>query len=180
MQACQNLWGGLICRYQHTSILNGSSLPNLVQLIDNLSSYNARKAHIKNHLAIKVHLNIFDTCEDYHLSDCQLHLLKPVLHWSVTLGDVHMSHYNNFHIRLLVRCDGLKKDAARFSRQKNAANIVVDPSCKLCGTVCEDAIHFVSVSCSQFSSNRFSQSFPLIQSRVYSVTLLLTYEILLT
>ena len=70
-----------------------------------------------------------------------------------------MSHYNNFHIRLLVGCDGLKKDAARFSRQKNATNIVGDPLCKLCGTVCEYAIHFISVSCSQFSSNRFSQSF---------------------
>ena len=69
MQACQNLWGGLICHYQHTSILNGSSLPNLVQLTDSPSSLNAWKAHIKNHLAIKMQL---DTCEDYHLNDRQL------------------------------------------------------------------------------------------------------------
>ena len=41
-------------------------------------------------------------------------------------------------------CDGLEGDAARFCSRSNSALCPQDPSCKLCGASCEDALHFVS------------------------------------
>ena len=49
----------------------------------------------------------------------------PSRHWSTTVGDPRL---NNFKIRLLVDCDGLEKDAARF-RSRNTGRPAGDPSC---------------------------------------------------
>ena len=64
--------------------------------------------------------------------------------WHVTLGDSRLSRANNFRIRLLVGCDSLEKDAARF-RMRNTTHSPHDPSCKLCLGSTEDAHHFVAV-----------------------------------
>ena len=54
----------------------------------------------------------------------------PSLHWKVTIGDHKLTCLNSFRIRLLVRCDELKADAACFhSRTTNAQP--GDPSCNL-------------------------------------------------
>ena len=42
-------------------------------------------------------------------------------------------------------CDGLECDAARFRSRSTSALCPQDPSCKLCGASCEDALHFVSI-----------------------------------
>ena len=75
----------------------------------------AWKVFLKKHFAIREHLDFLAACDHLPLSDCQaLKLLKPAPHWSITRGDVNLTRMNIFRIRLLVGCDGLECDAARF------------------------------------------------------------------
>ena len=78
-------------------------------------------------------------------SECQdLKLLMPVPQWSITRGDVNLTRMTIFRIRLLVGCHGLECDAALFRSRSTSVLRSQDPSCKLCGAPCEDALHFVS------------------------------------
>ena len=90
------------------------------------------KRHTKNHLATKRLLQHIEDCADYHASACEFRPLKPAKHWSITVSDLALTQLNNFRIRLLVGCDGLEKDAARF-RSRNTGRLVGDPSCWLRG-----------------------------------------------
>ena len=64
--------------------------------------------------------------------------------WSSTVGNVRLTRLNNFRIHLLVGCDGLEKDAARFRSRQQPDVEVGDAVCKLCGNSTEDALHFIS------------------------------------
>ena len=78
------------------------------------------------------------------MSDCTTKLSKPFRHWSSTVGNVRLTRLNNFRIRLLVGCDGLEKDAARFRSRRQPDVEVGDAVCKVCGNSTEDALHFIS------------------------------------
>ena len=55
--------------------------------------------------------------------------------------DPTLTRLNNFRMRLLVGCDGLEQNAARF-RYRNTGTAPSDPLCKLDQ---EDAVHFTAV-----------------------------------
>ena len=145
---------GLISRYQ--LLFHTYDLPALSSIIHKPPMPAAWKVFLKKHFAIREHLDFLAACDHLPLSDCQaLKLLKPAPHWSITRGDVNLTRMNIFRIRLLVGCDGLEGDAARFRSRTNSALCPQDPSCKLCGASCEDALHFVSC-CPILDSARLS------------------------
>ena len=84
------------------------------------------------------------------------------------LGILKLTHLNNFRIHLLVGCDGLEADAARFRSRTTSAQ-PGDPSCKLCNQgVPEDAAHFVS-TCPVFDQERvklYSEAPPTVHSQI--------------
>ena len=67
--------------------------------------------------------------------------------WLISKGDRQMLQRSNFKIRLLVGCDGLEWDASRFRGGERS------PTCKLCHSAAEDAIHFLLV-CPALQSTR--------------------------
>ena len=69
----------------------------------------------------------------------------------VSIGNPLLTRRNNFRIRLLVSCDGLEKDAARFSSGSKAHT--AGPCCKLCGSGQVEDAHFV-VYCTALSAAR--------------------------
>ena len=70
-------------------------------------------------------------------------MLRPLPHWSSTVGEPKLTRMNNFQIRLLVGCDALEQNASRFRTRNNGAT-PKDPTCKLCNLAVEDADHFVA------------------------------------
>ena len=94
-------------------------------------------------LNIQSHLSLSNDCSSLPIGACDLPIGKPAPHWAATLSDVHRTRRNNFRIRLLTGCDGLEADASRFRTRRNGRS-PNDPSCKLCGTVLEDPLHFVA------------------------------------
>ena len=101
------------------------------------------KSHVKKHLAFKAHLDFIEDCEAYHVSSCNLKPLRPALHCTATIGNLSLTHASLFCIRLLVGCDGLEKDAARF-QTRNTGRSAGDPTCKIWGNGVEDVEHFIS------------------------------------
>ena len=132
---------GLIPRLEDA--LNKLNLPDINSLIESRVKREPWKKSIKKQLNIKTYLRFLTDCEEYYVSECDLKIGRPIQHWAVTLGDSKLSRANNFRIRLLVGCDGLEKDAARF-RRRNNDRAPSDPSCKLCNAPVEDAFHFIS------------------------------------
>ena len=57
-------------------------------------------------------------------------------------GDRQMLHHSKFRIRILVGCDGLESDAARF-RYRCPGLKVSCSSCKLCLIAPETSFHFI-------------------------------------
>ena len=146
-------------------VLSELNLPDLSHLLMAQPSAPLWKRHTKNHLAIKGLLQHIEDCADYHASACEFRPLKPARHWTTTVGDPALTRLNNFRIRLLVGCDGLEKDAARF-RSRNTGRPAGDPTCKLCGADSEDAVHFI-FSCQALSVRRrglLSGAPPIISS----------------
>ena len=133
---------GVTKRYHE--LLAGLNLPDLPTLLDSPPKVQTLKAYIKRNLALRAHVEFLETHETSFIGSSELQLLKPTPHWEVTIGDPALTRLNNFRIRLLVGCDGLEHDAARFRYRSNGAT-PSDPSCKLCGHQTEDAIHFVAV-----------------------------------
>ena len=134
------------------AVLSELNLPDLSHLLMAQLSAPLWKRHTKNHLAIKGLLQHVEDCADYHASACEFRPLKPARHWSTTVGDPALTRLKNFRIHLLVGCDGLEKDAARF-RSRNTGRPAGDPTCKLCGADSEDAVHFI-FSCQALSVRR--------------------------
>ena len=89
----------------------------------------------------------------------------------MSVGDPQLTRKSNLRIRLLVGCDGLEKDAARFRSGRNAHT--TGPSCKLCdqGAV-EDATHFI-VQCPVLAEVRLHWIQELPTSRVTRIQCLL-------
>ncbi len=56
---------------------------------------------------------------------------------NLSKGDRQMLQRSNFKIRLLVGCDGLELDTSRFRGGERS------PTCKLCNSADEDAMHFL-------------------------------------
>ena len=110
-------------------------------------------------------------CNDCYASQCAFKPRCPAPHWKVTIGDPKLTRLNNFRIRLLVGCDGLEADAARFRSRTTTAQ-PGDPSCKLCNRgVPEDAAHFVS-ACPALDEERvklYSDAPPSVRSQIPGV-----------
>ena len=133
---------GVTRRYHE--LLRRLNLPELPTLLNSPPKTQTLKTYIRKNLALRAHVEFLETHESSFLGSCELHLLKPAPHWGVTVGDPALTRLNNFRIRLLVGCDGLEHDAARF-RHRTTGATPSDPSCKLCGHEKEDAIHFAAV-----------------------------------
>ena len=133
---------GTIKRYRE--LLSGLSLPELSALLSTPPKNEPWKAFIKKNLALRAHVDFLETQDASYLGSCDLQLHRPAPHWRVTVGDPTLTRLNNFRIRLLVGCDGLEHDAARFW-YRNTGAAPSDPSCKLCGHDQEDAVHFIAV-----------------------------------
>ncbi len=92
-------------------------------------------------------------------------------HWMVTKGDRQMLQRSNFRVRLLVNCDGLEADAARFRGNTS-------PLCKLCNNAPENTYHFTIV-CPALQDTRDQLLLPLapdiIASLISSPTLLFDF-----
>ena len=132
---------GLISRCQ--SLFHTYDLSALSSIIHKPPMPAAWKVFLKKHFAIREHLDFLAACDHLPLSECQA--LKPALHWSITRGDVNLTRMTIFRIRLL----------AHFRSRSTSALCPQDPSCKLCGASCEDALHFVSC-CPILDSARLS------------------------
>ena len=132
---------GLIPDLQTT--LDHFNLPSINILLDNPVKPISWKRSIKKQLGVRAYLKFLENCQECFLSKCDTKIGRPLPHWSVTIGDVQRTRATNFRIRLLVGCDGLEKDAARFRSRSNGTS-PADPSCKLCGDPTEDASHFIS------------------------------------
>lgn len=65
--------------------------------------------------AIKSYLGFLNDYEEYYVGDCDITLGRPLQHWGITLGNTTLTRANNLRIRLLAGCEGLEKDAARFT-----------------------------------------------------------------
>ncbi len=87
-------------------------------------------------------------------AEWEFKLGTPIKQWGFCVGDPKMARLSLFRIQILVGCDGLEKDAASFTLRKGLF-FVGDPSCKLCGALCEIAPHFIS-QCSSLSDIRTS------------------------
>lgn len=156
---------GVVRRYRE--LLQRLNLPELSILLNSPPQTKTLKAYIRKNLALRAHVEFLEiTHEASFLGSCELQLLRPAPHWEVTVGDPALTRLNNFRIRLLVGCDGLEHDAARF-RQRATGAPPSDPSCKLCGHHKEDATHFVAV-CPRLNAARCSAlaEAPPIASRV--------------
>ncbi len=83
--------------------------------------------------------------------------------WMITKGDRQMLQRSNFRVRLLVGCDGLEADAARFRRNNSS------PTCTLCHTAPKNARHFI-IDCPalQFMRNQQLPMAPGILSTIVS------------
>ena len=132
---------GLIPDLQST--LDHLNLPSINILLDNPVKPASWKRSIKKQLGVRAYLKFLEDCQECILSECDTKIGRPLPHWSVAIGDVQRTRATNFRIRLLVGCDGLEKDAARFRSRSNGTS-PADPSCKLCGDPTEDASHFIS------------------------------------
>ena len=133
---------------------------NLLSLTEILSGGWSKltwKRYVKRHLLSTEYSLFLDSCDNLPLSDCLVHLGKPIPPWMVTHGLPKMTCWNNFRIRLLVGCHGLEVDACRFGRRRpsNYNYSVNDPTCKLCGLEPEDLAHFI-VLCPALSVTRTS------------------------
>ena len=130
-------------------------LPSLHCLISKCRGKLAWKRSIKKLLLIKQHLELLDCCDRYLISSLPIKLGKPPPIWFVTLNDRSLTSTANFRARLLVGCDGLESDAARF-RYRRDNRTSGDGYCKLCCcSKMEDPLHFLAI-CSSLESLRVS------------------------
>ena len=130
-------------------------LPSLHCLISKCRGKLAWKRSIKKLLLIKQHLELLDCCDRYLISSLPIKLGKPPPIWFVTLNDRSLTSTANFRARLLVGCDGLESDAARF-RYRRDNSTSGDGYCKLCCcSKIEDPLHFLAI-CSSLESLRVS------------------------
>ena len=141
LEARANSTKGVVSQYQE--VLAEMSLSDLSQLLENTPREPTWKSFTGKQLAIRAHMPFLESCEDYHISSCDIKMLRPLPHWSSTVGEPKLTRMNNFRIRLLVGCDGLEQDASCFRTRNNGAT-PKDPTCKLCKLAVEDADHFVA------------------------------------
>ena len=93
------------------------NFPDLSLLLSTPPKVTVWKSHVKKHLAFKAQLEFIEDCEAYHVSSCDFISLRPAPHWTITLGN--LTRVNLFRVCLLVGCDGLEKDAAKFWTRHN-------------------------------------------------------------
>ena len=124
-------------------MFNHLNLPSIYILLDNPVKPAFWKRSIKKQLGVRAYLKFLENCQECFLSEHDAKIGWPLPHWTVTIGDVQRTCATNFRIHLLVRCDGLEKDVARFQSRSNGTS-PADLSCKLCGDLTEDASHFIS------------------------------------
>ena len=123
---------GITVVYQQ--LLSVINLPELASLLKDPPKKSSLKSFVKKQTVTRFPLEFLDECVNLCLSDCELKLKlhRPILHRMVSIGNPLLTRRNNFRIRLLVSCDGLEKDAARFSSGSKAHT--AGPCCKLCGS----------------------------------------------
>ena len=121
---------GITVVYQQ--LLSVINLPELACLLKDPPKKSSLKSFVKKQTVIRFQLEFLDECVNLCLSDCELKLHWPIPHRMVSIGNPLLTRRNNFRIRLLVSCDGLEKDAARFSSGSKAHT--AGACCKLCGS----------------------------------------------
>ena len=126
------------------NLLLDLKLPSLHCLVSKSRGKLAWKRSIKKMLYIKQHLQLLDSCDHHPISSLLIKLGKAPPIWFITLKDRTLTPTANFRVRLLVGCDGLESDAARFRyRRDNRPPGVA--YCKLCGgSRTEDPLHFIA------------------------------------
>ena len=70
VRACADKPKGVVKSYQE--LLLDLNLPDLSELLSNPPKVTVWKAHVRNYLAFKAHLDFAESCEAYHLSSCAL------------------------------------------------------------------------------------------------------------
>ena len=110
---------GLIPDLQTT--LDLLNLPSINILLDKVLPVKPTfwQRSIKKQLGVRSYLKFLEDCQECFLSECDTKIGRPLPHWSVTIGDVQRTCAINFRIRLLVGCEGLEKDVARFRSRSN-------------------------------------------------------------
>ena len=136
-------------------LLQALNLPSPTDILSGGWSKLTWKRYVKRLLLSRDYSLFLDSCDNIPLSDCLVHLGKPIPHWMVTHGLPRLTCWNNFRIRLLVGCHGLEVDACHFRRRMLPNCTVNDPTCKLCGLEPEDPAHFI-VRCPVLSDTRSS------------------------
>jgi len=118
-------------------------LPGLSQLMDSPWSRTSWKKHVKCLLNTNALLSHQSDCSHLPISEYLFESGKPLPHWSVTRSLPILTRQSNFHIRLLLGCDGLEHDACRFRTRRfpGTAKLSV---CKLCLQEPEDQAHFIA------------------------------------
>ncbi len=118
------------------------ALPSIPDLVIALPcSKLSWKNSIKLILAANEYALLTSQCGSIPISKCAPKSItngRIFPHWMVSKGDRQMLQRSNFRVRLLVNCDGLEADAARFRGN-------ISPLCKLCRTEPKSAYHFAIV-----------------------------------
>ena len=131
------------CIPEWSKLLSSLNLPSIIELLHCQRTHSSWKISTRRLLSIQSNLSLTNECSNLPIGLCDLPLGKPAPHWAATLADIHRTRRNNFRIRLLTGCDGLEADASRFRLRRNGRS-PNDPSCKLCGALREDSLHFVA------------------------------------
>ena len=134
---------GVIPRWN--SLLELYSLPSITELLTKPPcSKHTWKKSCRSILA-SIHYNLmFSDCKSLPLAQCSsksFTTCKIVHQWLISKGDRQMFRRSNLRIRLLVGCEGLEADTARFRYRKSGLQ-VGDPTCKLCHVGAETPQHF--------------------------------------
>ncbi len=150
-----------------TQLLDEYALPTIQDLLNDLpcsklSWKNAIKAIMSSQQQTQLQLQ----CGSILLKKCSSNSVtqgRICPQWMITKGDRQMLQRSNFRVRLLVGCDGLEADAARFRRNNSS------PTCTLCHTAPENARHFI-IDCPalQFVRNQQLLMAPGILSTIVS------------
>ena len=135
----------VICSWN--SLLENYSLPLLPELLSNLPcSKQTWKKSCKSILAARQYNQLLSDCVSLPIVNCSSSSLssnKIILHWLTCKGDRQMLQRSNFRIRILVGCDGLETDAARFRYRRPGLEVGCS-SCRLCSFAPETSFHFIT------------------------------------